>query len=162
MATGSKFNFHFWTGKAKDTIKNAALGSKKTAPPQHQHHQHNNSHVHPHAYDHAITTMSPTSPEQRERKMSFGRPAFQENRKNSTSPAPPTLTKIDHTSNIGKHPSHQSPSRSTSSDETSPVTPRATNDLYTRRCARCHRDVVKESSVPVGDDTIIISHQLLT
>ena len=83
----------------------------------------------------------------------FTPPFAQYNRKNSTSPAPPA--------NIISKYDKQQPSRSISSDETSPVTPRAAvaNDFYNspplpplRRCARCHRDVVKENAIPVNDD----------
>ncbi|KAI8139094.1 hypothetical protein BJV82DRAFT_628188 [Fennellomyces sp. T-0311] len=129
--SGSRFNFHFWTGKAKETFKGV---SKKNPQP---------------TYDHAITTQDRTmsfKPTYQEKTMwtdedelvspvfDFTPPFAQRERKNSTSPAPVKL---------------QSASRSTSSDETSPVTPHP-NDFYSKRCARCHRDVT--GGIPVGDD----------
>ncbi|KAI9260516.1 hypothetical protein BDA99DRAFT_84090 [Phascolomyces articulosus] len=186
--SGSRFNFHFWTGKAKDTLKNATtLGSKKSMIAAQS--------PSTNTYEHAITTPSameqqhqyhrhqpqPPLPQQRERKMSFGKPTYQEKtwlpeddelispifdftppfaqhyRKNSTSPAPPP--------NFASKFDKQKPPRSTSSDETtSPITPHGTiaNDFFSptssspsRRCARCHRDVVKENAIPVHDDVNI-------
>ena len=60
---GSKFNFQFWTGKAKDTFKNATtLGNNNTKKTT-------TTIQSPNGYEHAITTPSTYEQQERDRKV---------------------------------------------------------------------------------------------